>query len=94
LVIIELIAAIVFAIGWVYALVVLFQRRRIYPMAFNVLTLGTLVFGAFDMAVVVGVLNQTPAAADTRELIRALVNSLIWIPYMVKSVRVRNTFVN
>jgi len=74
-------------------IVLFFQRRRIFPRLY----IGYLVFAAI-VAVIEVIAVQTLPMAGTetnpvRDLVRVAVACSIWIPYMLVSRRVRNTFV-
>jgi hypothetical protein len=73
--------------------VLFFQRRRILPRVY----IGYLVFAAI-VTVIDVIAEQTLPMADTksdtaRDLVRVIIACGIWIPYMLVSRRVRNTFV-
>jgi hypothetical protein len=75
-------------------LYLLFSKSRRFPMAFIVFALGNLAFIAGDAAIA----WQIPAVAArglegfAGEIARALVMAAVWVPYMLVSKRVRNTF--
>ena len=74
---------------------VLFFRKS---AAFATFMIGLFLFGAMFLLIDVVAGTQIPAVSSTddsggaRDLVRSLVACAIWIPYMRKSQRVRNTF--
>jgi hypothetical protein len=91
----ELTVNIVFALTYFYLLVLFFRKSPLFPKVFIALILGSLVFILVDtLAVSVVLPNEPLFDADTvGELARSLVAATIWIPYMLISKRVKNTFV-
>ena len=77
------------------AIVLFFKRRAAFPRLFVALILGNLVFLILDHACV----QMIPAAASKTSgkpdavLGQAVLHGIIWTLYMLKSKRVKNTFV-
>jgi hypothetical protein len=75
-------------------LYLLFTKSRRFPKAFIVFTLANLLFIVSDAAIA----WQIPAVAArglegvAGEIARSLVVAAVWVPYMLVSKRVRNTF--
>ncbi|MBP6626852.1 MAG: DUF2569 domain-containing protein, partial [Arenimonas sp.] len=75
-------------------LVMFFQRRRAAPRLYILLLASSLALVATDLALV----QRIPAAAaelgpqDWGSLGRAAILALVWIPYFLRSGRVRSTF--
>jgi hypothetical protein len=88
-----LLANIAMLITIALAIVLFFQRRRIFPPVF----IGYLVFGVVVSGLDVVFTQLIPAAKIESnagvEVVRVLIGCGIWIPYMLMSRRVRNTFV-
>jgi hypothetical protein len=80
------------AIGvWVYASILMFRHSRKYPKVFIILCLVTLAFfiALSILMLAAGEYDRTIPESTGR----ALLACIIWIPYMLLSKRVRNTFV-
>jgi len=83
-------------------LVQFFGKRRRFPRWYIVWTSATAVFVVLDLFVGYAAFHEAYEASGTplfnRETLRALAGALVgvcvWIPYMVNSVRVKNTFVD
>ncbi|MGG1876406.1 MULTISPECIES: DUF2569 domain-containing protein [Paenibacillus] len=79
----------------VFILIDFYARKAIVPKLMIIFYGGSLLLGIFDYILVM----QIPLAREAEDgstvqaLIRAGFTSLIWIPYFLKSVRVKNTFV-
>ena len=75
-------------------LYLLFTKSHRFPVAFIVFTLANLLFIVSDAAIA----WQIPAVAARGlegvggEIARALLVAVVWVPYMLVSKRVRNTF--
>jgi Protein of unknown function (DUF2569) len=95
-IILELIAQIIFGCGSIWALVLLFRMRRLFPSVMIAYYILNVVYLAADTWIA----SQIPilSAANFREisgrLVIALIAAAIWVPYMRLSRRVKNTFVN
>jgi hypothetical protein len=80
-------------IAWIFAAVLLFRHKRLYPRMFVALLVITLVGTALDLAVAAMAFDIKLDSSDVRSTVRSVVGLAIWGPYMHKSVRVKNTFV-
>ena len=79
-----------------YILYNFYGRKWILPRLMIIFYAGSLFFGIIDYIL----LQQIPMAKDLneesssiRELVKSAITCLIWIPYFLRSVRVKNTFV-
>jgi hypothetical protein len=75
-----------------------FKKRKAFPQLF-IWELWLIVFMPFADGLWVSVITDAPLddlvnADDTKTTLRALINAIVWTLYTVKSVRVKNTFVN
>jgi hypothetical protein len=86
----------IFIVGWIVIAFFFFLKKRVFPKLYIGMLLFTLSFIVLDAYAIKAVLPDDPVFdPDTlKELIRTLGASLIWIPYMLISKRVRATFVN
>jgi len=82
----ELVVLGVMFILWLVAGVLFFKCKRIFPKFF----IGLLVIDAFS---VLFSYNLRYDMSENEALVRGLIGLVIWIPYMLVSKRVRNTFV-
>jgi hypothetical protein len=90
---VELVLNLGLCLGWFYALYLLARYRAQYPPLFIVLALGILIFGIADTAVAHFGFGVPFEPNDLAAMVRALIFAAIWVPYMLRSRRVRNTFV-
>jgi hypothetical protein len=90
----ELVVNLALVAGWIYAVVLLFQKKRSYPWLFNMMMLTTLAVTIMDAAVGFAIFDIPPDRDGLKDMVRGAIGCAIWIPYMLKSRRVRNTFVN
>jgi hypothetical protein len=88
----ELLVNIGLLVGWVYAVFLLVGRRQSYPVTFIALLMIAFAFTLIDVLVAQ---FGFKARLSWEEFMPAAANALacvIWVPYMLSSVRVRNTF--
>ena len=80
-------------IAWIFAAVLLFTHKRLYPRFFVALLVIMLIGRVLDLAVTPMAFDIKLDSSDVRSTVRSVVGLAIWGPYMHKSVRVKNTFV-
>jgi hypothetical protein len=86
----------------IYLLVQMLQRRSSFPRLYQFWLATSLVWLILDLAIAYAIFQDVFASGaaelldreTVRSLSQALIGAVIWIPYMARSVRVRNTFVN
>jgi hypothetical protein len=82
--------------GSLLLLYLFFSKKKNFPHWYIGLMIFSLL-GIFVDTVLSGFIFPNEPVFDpdtTRELVKALVGAVIWIPYMLMSVRVKNTFIN
>jgi hypothetical protein len=79
--------------AWIFAAVLLFRHKRLYPRLFVALLVITLVGTVLDLAVAATAFDVAIDSSDIRSAGRSAILLAILAPYMHKSVRVKNTFV-
>jgi hypothetical protein len=95
LIIVETILNLVMLFASLYMAYLFFKRRSLLPKFYIVFVVSSLVFITVD-AFVAGLILGDVATADretTTEIIRSTISVIIWVPYFLMSVRVKNTFV-
>jgi hypothetical protein len=92
-VIVETAMNIVFILGWLAAILLLVLKSPYYPKVYVALMGGMVVFLLVDMIVSAGGYNHQPSQDELISLGRTILVAAIWIPYMMLSKRVKNTFV-
>ena len=79
----------------IYVLVVFYSKKKILPRLMIILYAGSLAYAIIDYSLV----QQIPIAGEIvngnplRNLVRPTLTCLFFIPYFLKSVRVKNTFI-
>jgi hypothetical protein len=89
---IEIVCQIALLVVGGFLLVTFFKKRRIFPRIFVGYLVGLLVFNVADQLAVYWL--QDRDLSFGKEFYQLAGYSLIWIPYMLRSQRVRATFVN
>jgi hypothetical protein len=77
-----------------YAIYLLFKHRAQYPVLFNALLLFTLVFSVAESWLLYSAYGVTLSEASGKDVAKSFFACLIWVPYMLRSRRVRNTFIH
>ena len=79
----------------VYLIYLFFSKHYLFPKLYIAIVAVSLVFIPLDAWVVTKILPTEPMfdPDTTKEFMRVVINSLIWIPYMLFSKRVKATFV-
>ena len=95
LLIFELLGNLGFIVAYIVLVILFFRKSRFFPKTYIAIAFINLCFIILDAWFGSFVLLDEPMFdPDTaRELARSLVSVAIWVPYMVVSKRVRNTFV-
>jgi hypothetical protein len=95
LILFELFGNILFVIFSIIIAICFFQKKRFFPKLMIVFLLANLIFIGIDLFAA----NFIPAVAaqndeqSNKELARVILASIIWIPYFMVSIRVKETFV-
>src|SRR5205085_2137526 len=89
----EIVGNLLLGMIWLWAIVLLFMKKRSYPRMFIIASLGSLFFLGADLLVAALQFQLPLDASDIKGLVRSFVGSAIWCPYMLVSKRVKNTFV-
>ena len=92
----EIIINVGLLIAMVYLTYLFFTKRKQFPKFFIGIAVFSLVFIIIDASSIKIVLPNEPIFdPDTlKELIRTLVAGVIWVPYMLRSKRVKATFIH
>jgi hypothetical protein len=91
-VIVETLFNVAFILGWLGAILLLALKSPYYPKTYVALMGGMVVFLLVDMIVSAGGYNHQPGQDELISLGRTILVAAIWIPYMMLSKRVKNTF--
>ncbi len=95
LIIVEIVGNAFFASMALVLLYLFFKKSRLFPRVYIIYTAANIAFVGGDM-VLSNFMFDLPASANdeaARELGRSLITAIIWVPYMLVSKRVKNTFV-
>lgn len=88
-----IIANAVLLAGFLYLIYLFFKKHYLFPTAFIVIQIIAFIF-ALPYSYVANLLDPSdPAPFFDASFFRSALFTLIWITYMLKSVRVKNTFV-
>lgn len=85
----------VLVLAWIYMAFLFFSKKKIFPKLFIGISVFTLVFILVDALAIKAILPDEPVfdPVTAREFLRSLVGTIIWVPYMLTSKRVKATFV-
>lgn len=96
LILFETVVNVVFVIALIFALFLLYRKKRAFPKLMIAYILFSLLTSIVDYVAVsqIEILAQGDNGTFMREVTRSILYACIWIPYFIRSKRVRNTFVN
>jgi hypothetical protein len=85
----------IMAAASIYLIYLFFSKHYLFPKAYIAILLVSLVFIPLDAWLVTKILpNESMFDPETsKEFMRTLIGSIIWVPYMLISKRVKATFV-
>lgn len=91
----EIAGNVFFVVAYVYLGYLLFSKSRLFPKVYIALAIMNLAFMIVDSVGVTMCIPEIPLfdPDSTREIVRGIFSCAIWIPYMLVSKRVKNTFV-
>jgi hypothetical protein len=94
LLIFETVGNAIFLAAAIILLVLFFQKHHQFPKWMIIFLAANLAFIAIDFFVadLIPVIAENPDPESLKELVRSAVGAAIWIPYFLKSTRVKNTF--
>ena len=94
--IMELLINIFMLVYSVLLIFLLFNKRTVFPTHYIIFRVSYVLFIAFDYYLMTQIDNEyfVLEQSDLNSLIKAVVSTAIWVPYMLSSDRVRDTFVN
>ncbi|ASA25503.1 DUF2569 domain-containing protein [Paenibacillus donghaensis] len=92
----EAAANIFFLLGAVFLLVLMYRKKATFPRWMIFYYAGNLLVLIIDYVLMdnIQILKDMNEPNSTQEIARMLVSCIIWIPYMIRSRRVHNTFIN
>ncbi|WP_376690613.1 DUF2569 domain-containing protein [Wenzhouxiangella sp. EGI_FJ10409] len=96
LIVVEMVVNLAILAASVYVAYLFFTKRRSLPAWYIGVAVFSLVFVLVDAIVVSAMLPDMPLldSETAREMGRSLIQVCVWVPYMLVSKRVKNTFVN
>ena len=95
LLVVELVANVALIFTAICLIILFFMRSRSFPRVYTWMAVLSLLFIVLDMFATKLILPDEPLLdpGTARELGRAIFTVAIWVPYMHRSKRVKNTFV-
>lgn len=94
----ELLMNCVLIVYSIFLLILLIKKRTIFPIhfiSFELMFFGTMLISAILISQIDSIyLDQEAIKSNSTEVFRAFIGACIWIPYMLKSERVKKTFLN
>lgn len=91
----EILINTILVVAWVFIAFLFFTKKKVFPKWFIGILLFTLIFILIDALAIKLVLPNEPIFDEetAKEFVRTLIISLIWIPYILISKRVKATFI-
>ncbi|MEK4508807.1 MULTISPECIES: DUF2569 domain-containing protein [Paenibacillus] len=94
IIIFETVYNIIFLFFAVYILIQLYQKKSIFPRLMIIFYIASLLAVTIDIILMyqIPLAQQNSDVSSFNELFRSIFTCAIWIPYFIKSTRVKNTF--
>jgi hypothetical protein len=92
----EITFKIFFFVFSIFLLVILFKKKAYFPklmITYYIANTSCMII-FYYLAELIPAIAETPDPESTKELVRTIIGSIIWVPYFIVSKRVKNTFVN
>ena len=96
----ELIFHSLITLGSIYMIVIMYKMKKYFPIRLSIFWILVLVLNLINIIFTLSIYSQIPdfdlASAQQGiwdSIIRNLLTCIIWIPYLYKSKRVKNTFI-
>lgn len=85
-----------FVLTWVFITFLFFTKKKTFPVWYIGAAIFTMVFIVIDAFAIKLVLPNEPVwdPETVKEFSSSVISVIIWVPYMIKSQRVKATFVN
>lgn len=95
LIIFETVYNIVFLLFSVFILVIFYGKKRIFPRLMIIFYSVSLAIGIIDLVLSyqIPIMRELADGSSIREILKSVIACIIWIPYLMKSERVQNTFI-
>lgn len=81
-------------IFFVLAVFLFFRKKKIFPQLYMYLLLGDFLFFIIDHLIFVYIYSEQPTGIERSQIVKYAISTLIWCTYLLKSKRVKSTFVN
>ena len=95
LLVFEIVSNFIFIVGFTLLAFIFFRKSKLFPKTYIAIVLVNFCFIVFDAWFASFVLPDEPIfdVETTNEIVRSFVHVAVWVPYMLVSKRVGNTFV-
>lgn len=92
----EVAANMLFTCAWLYLIYTFFTKKRVFPVLYIGLTFSKIALIVLDAVALSAAMSDVPVfdQATVHQLVKLLIAAGIWVPYMLRSKRVKATFVN
>ncbi|MFC4992735.1 DUF2569 domain-containing protein [Rubritalea tangerina] len=90
----EAVGNVLFLLYTAALLVMVFRKHYLFPKCMIIFYVANIIFLVTDMILVgfIPMMDEAGNAESLRDIVSAVVGAVIWIPYFLKSERVKNTF--
>jgi len=91
----EIFANVLLLLGWIYSAYLLLARKTLFPKSFILMLLASLIYALVYPLPILWIKPGVPVFTQAMlyEIARWVILLGVWIPYMQRSERVKNTFI-